>query len=343
MNQSSKHASDPLAPSASPPRVTTACAHCDLSVPDGMIDLARDEQFCCAGCRGAYDLIHGLGLDSYYRLRDQLGEHGQRVEARVSSSFESFDDPVFTETRCRARAGGLLETELTLEGIHCAACVWLIEKLPRMRPGVIEARVDLRRRRLTIAWDASKIRLSAIASFLQSLGYTPRPVRNDGIENERIKEDHRLLIRVAVAGVCAGNVMLIAFALYGGMFSGMASSHAALFRWTSLFLGTVSLVWPGMVFFRGAIAALRARTVSLDLPIALGLAAGWASGTFNTITARGDIYFDTVTMLIFLLLVGRWIQHRQQRRASDALDLLFGLTPATARIEIGRASCRERV
>ena len=132
--------------------------------------------------------------------------------------------------------------------------------------------------------------------------------------------------------------MLIAFALYGGMFSGMEASLALFFRWVSLGLGTLALAWPGVVFLRGATAALRARTVSLDMPIALGLLAGWASGAINTVTARGEVYFDTVTMLIFLLLVGRWIQHRQQRRASDALDLLFGLTPTNARLvdRVGR-------
>ncbi|MEQ9616742.1 MAG: heavy metal translocating P-type ATPase [Phycisphaerales bacterium] len=322
--------SEPTRPT--PSAAAPCCAHCGLDVPAGLIDLSRDEQFCCRGCRAAFDLIHALRMDSYYRLRDQLGEHGQPVAPGKDPAYESFDDPTFTDLYCRPAPDGAMETDLTLDGIHCAACVWLLEKLPRMRDGVLDARVDLRRKRLTLTWDAARTQLSAVAAFLDTLGYAPHPSRRGADEEQRLREDRTFLIRVAAAAVCAGNVMLIAFALYGGMFSGMAAAHAALFRWTSLALGTVALLWPGAVFLRGALAALRARTVSLDLPIALGLVAGWASGAINTVTAQGEIYFDTVTMLIFLLLVGRWIQHRQHRRAADALDLLFGLTPTTARL-----------
>ena len=147
----------------------------------------------------------------------------------------------------------------------------------------------------------------------------------------RRDENHRFLIRIGVAAACAGNVMTLAFALYGGMFTGIEDQYSHLFRWTSMLFGMVSLAWPGSLFFRGAWAALRTKTAHLDLPIAIGLAAGGIAGTVNAILGRGEIYFDSLTMLVLLLLVGRWLQRRQQCWANDALELLFSLTPTSAR------------
>jgi Cu2+-exporting ATPase len=125
--------------------------------------------------------------------------------------------------------------------------------------------------------------------------------------------------------------MTLSLALYGGAFSGIQAEYSNLFRLTSMAFGLVALIWPGSLFFRGAWAALRTKTAHLDLPIALGLAAGGITGTINAISGRGEIYFDSLTMLVFLLLVGRWIQRRQQRWANDAVELLFSITPTSAR------------
>jgi Cu2+-exporting ATPase len=125
--------------------------------------------------------------------------------------------------------------------------------------------------------------------------------------------------------------MTLSFALYGGVFTGIEAQYSVLFRFVSMMIALVSLVWPGSIFFRGAWAALRTRTAHLDLPIALGLIAGGVAGTVNVVLDRGEVYFDSLTMLVFLLLVGRWIQRRQQRWAADAVELLFSLTPSFAR------------
>jgi len=167
--------------------------------------------------------------------------------------------------------------------------------------------------------------------MLDSLGYPPHPARDKQARELRRKEDHRFLIRIGVAAVCAGNVMTLAFALYGGVFTGIETQYSNLFRWSSMVFGLIALVWPGNLFFRGAWAALRTRTAHLDLPIALGLMAGGVAGTVNAILGRGEIYFDSLTVLVFLLLVGRWVQRRQQRWATDAIELLFSLTPTSAR------------
>jgi len=299
-------------------------------VPRGLIEPDASEQFCCHGCRTVYQMIHAHGLDAFYRLRDDAGDAPDKA-ATTGGRFDEFADPTFERLYCRTDAEQVMSVDLALEGVHCAACVWLIEKLPRVAPGVIEARLSLASRQVRLRWDTRLIDLPTIARALDRLGYPPHAVRGRDTQDARQREDRRHLVRIAVAGACAGNLMLLAFALYAGMFGPMEPQYETLFRYLSLGIGLVTIAWPGGVFFRGAWAALRTRSTHLDLPIALALLVGAAVGTFNVVTGRGDIYFDTLGVLVLLLLVGRYLQHRQQRRASEALELLFSLTPGKAR------------
>jgi Cu2+-exporting ATPase len=306
------------------------CAHCGLPVPKGLLEVDADHQFCCAGCRTVYQMIHACGLDPFYAIRD--AEDWAPEPARSTGRrYVEFDDPAFTERFAQTRDDGLCVIDLRLEQIHCAACVWLIEKLPAITPGIAEARLTFRQAILRVVWDPQATTLSRIARTLDGLGYPPHPARDTTKRSLAAKEDRRHLIRIAVAGAAAGNVMLMALALYSGHVDGIESQYESLFRWGSMLIGWIALLWPGGVFFRGAWAAIQTRTPHLDLPIALGLSAGAVSGTINTVMGRGEAYFDSLVILVFLLLVGRFIQHRHQRRADDAVELLFALTPMSAR------------
>lgn len=306
------------------------CAHCGLPVPAGLIDPSQTAQFCCHGCRAVYEMIRGCGLDRFYRLRETADASAS--PARITQrKYSEFDDAVFRDLYYQALGDGTQSVELYLEGVHCAACVWLVEKLPRILPGVIESRLDIRRSLVHIRWEESQVGLAQIARTLDSLGYPPHPAKDARKRELHRQEDRRFLIRIGVAAACAGNVMTLAFALYGGVFTGIEAQYAQLFRWASMAIGMVALVWPGSLFFRGAWAALRTRTAHLDLPIALGLLAGGAAGILNVVRAEGEIYFDSLTMLVLLLLAGRWLQRRQQCWANDAVELLFSLTPTSAR------------
>lgn len=314
-----------------------ACSHCGLPVPLGLVEEGAKHQFCCNGCKTVWDVIHGTGLEQFYRMKASAGEPGRRA-GTTGRGYEDFDDPAYHEAHVVTLDDGLCSTEFYLEGVHCAACVWLVEKLPNIMDGVLEARLDMRKSLVRVTWEPQHVYLSRIARTLDSLGYAPHPARDAQTRRTRTQEDRRFVIRLAVAGAAAGNVMLLAFALYGGMLSGIEREYSTLFRWFSMAIGLVALFWPGWLFFRGALAAIRTRTAHLDLPIALGLLAGASAGVVNTILDRGEIYFDSLTVLIFLLLVGRWIQHRQQRWAADSLELLFSLAPDRVRLVDGDAT-----
>lgn len=310
------------------------CAHCGQRVPRGLVRRGGERQFCCNGCEVAFDVIHSCGLDRYYALRaasDQTEGSAGPVRS-TSKRYAEYDDPMFRELYCRELPGGKMSTELFLQGVHCGACVWLVERLPRVVSGVIEVRLDLRRALVRIVWDDAAVRLSRVARVLDEIGYPPHPARDAGSRDARKREDRGMLIRIGVAGACAGNVMLLALALYAGMFDTMEREYTSLFRWISMGLSVVSLAWPGSVFFRGAWGAIRMRTLHLDVPIALGLGVGALWGVMNTVRGVGEVYFDSLSVLVFALLVGRWIQRRQQRWAADSVELLFSLTPTSARI-----------
>lgn len=316
--------------SAAPPIAATLCAHCRLPVPLDLFVHGERHQFCCQGCRSVHAALREWGLDSGWAQRLREADATPQRARTTGRGFEEFDDPALL-----AACGSVKENrgvaELYLEGVHCAACAWLVERLPRVVPGVESARLDLSRGVAEIRWDASRIALSAVARGLDRLGYPPHPSRAGEMERRR-DEDRRELFRLGVAGAIALNLMGLAFALYGRWFHGMDVATAQFLRMISCALGALALGGPGRVFLRGAWASLRTRAPHLDLPIALGLLAGWFGGAWNVWRGEGEVYFESVGMLVFLLLAGRFLQRRQQRRAHDALALLHALAPATARL-----------
>jgi len=307
------------------------CSHCGLVVPEGFVDANASKQFCCTGCHTAYGMLHAHGLDQYYQF-------AERRESAVKSSgrlYEEFDHPSFAQLYVATAENGLSRTELYLEGVHCSSCVWLVERMPLLVPGVARAELDVRRSLAVIEWDLAAVPLSEIARSLDTLGYPPHPFRGVARDAMRRKEDRAMLVRIGVAGAIAINVMLAALALYSGALNGMDPEYARFFRWVSLAVIVPAFVWPGRVFFAGAIAALRTRSLHMDLPIAIALAAGFIRGAINTYTDHGPVYFDGLAILIFALLVGRFLQQRGQRMAADAAELLHAVAPSSARIMDG--------
>ena len=308
------------------------CAHCGLPVPKGrLVEGGPPEaQFCCGGCEAVYTVIHKLGLQSYYKVKQRQANEAQPAKT-TGAGYVAFDHDEFISRCCEEKPNGLRTTRFYLEGVHCAACLWLVEKLPGVVPGVVESRLHMGKSLVRLTWQPEQVKLSKIAAALDSLGYPPHPAKDLQTEAVVTQENRRELIRIGVAGAAMGNAMILAICLYQGYFTGIEGPIATLFRWVGMGLAIVAMAWPGAVFFRGACSAIRTRTAHMDLPIALGLLAGGVAGTVNTIRGQGEVYFDTLSVLVFLLLVGRAIQRRQQRRAADAVEQLFRLTPVSAR------------
>src|SRR6185503_3478834 len=205
--------------------VTPTCAHCGLPLLADRVDDADGLGFCCRGCSAVYAAIQGAGLGAFYE-DCELATEGVRPARPSGRRFAELDDADFARSFER-HADGSASVELQLEGVHCGACVWLVESLPRVAAGVREARLDFGRATARVRWDPRETQLSAVARALDRLGYTPHAL---GRVNAIARGDRALLMRLGVAGAIAGNVMLMALALY----SGAEASFAELFRWGSL-------------------------------------------------------------------------------------------------------------
>ena len=192
-------------------------------------------------------MLRECGLEQFYRVRE--GAAVEPAPARTTDRpYTEFDDPAFRDVYVRMLPDGTGLVELYLEGVHCAACVWLVERLPRVVPGVVESRLNMRRSLVTVRWDLQQVALSRVARMLDALGYPPHPAKDGRTRELRRREDHRFLIRIGVAAACAGNVMTLAFALYGGVFTGIEAQYSTLFRGASAVFGLIALAWPGNVF-----------------------------------------------------------------------------------------------
>lgn len=311
--------------------VTTACAHCGL--PLGPDAVAAQSQFCCNGCETIYSAMFGAGLGAFYKQRESAPRRA--AAAAASDAFGQFDDPDFIRLYTTAEAGTAnRHVDLFVEGVHCAACVWVLEKLPTLVSGVLRAELNYGESLLRVTWDSQEVSLSKVARTLSDLGYPPHPADARHDAKLEVAADRTLLARIGVAGAAFGNVMLLSFALYSSEYGGldMGREYEDFFRWGSLIITLPSVLWTGWPFFRGGLTAIRTRIPHMDLPVSIGIAAALIWGTISTVFRHGDIYFDSVTMLVFLLLLGRLVQGRQQRHARRATDLLLSLSPSTSRL-----------
>ena len=305
------------------PGAAVGCAHCGLAVPAGLVREGDTEQFCCNGCRQVHTLVREWGFDQYYRLVDR--QKGALEPARVTGrSFEDFDDG-HVQAAATARLGpDRLCTRLYLEGVHCAACVWLVEKLPAVLAGVDEVRLNYGNAVAEITWRPGHTRLSVIARALDRLGYTPHLHHAAGVQEARRVEDRASLARLGVAAACAMNLMFLNGALYAGEYSGMASPYYTFFRWLSLTVAVPVLVFSARPFFQTALAGLRTRLVHIDLPVAIALAIAFAASAWNVVRGSGPIWFDSLAMLVAALLGARQIQRSAQRASLERADSLRG-------------------
>ncbi|MFK8111621.1 MAG: heavy metal translocating P-type ATPase [Rubripirellula sp.] len=310
--------------------IVVPCVHCDLPTQVSA-DVDPSRVFCCSGCRGAYDLIHGWGLAEFYKLRDQIGSD-ESAAVKLRTKYEQFDSKAFLgESFPQQTPEGLSVSTLAIHGLHCGACVWLLENAAQRVAGLSFVRVKMSDHSVRVIFNPTLIRLSEIAQLFDRLGYELAPMPAQGEDHSR-RESRRLLVQIAIAGFCAANAMWIAIALYSGEASGVAASQWQFLRLVGTGLGLASVIGPGRTFFRGAYASLAMRTPHMDLPIALGLSVGTIVGVIHAATGRGAVYFDSLAVLVFLLLIGRWIQFHQQQRAARSVDLLLRITPQHANL-----------
>lgn len=308
------------------------CYHCGLEIKPGTLQQLKIneqlESFCCSGCALVCKTIHESGLDGFYsRVRQrELAPPPELLEDLAQYDLEDIQQEFVKHS------GSQREAMLLVEGIHCAACVWLIERALEPLEGLLQAEVNLAHHRLRIRWDDELVKLSAILKRLASIGYAAVPYNTERAEGHQQKQNRSLLYRMAFAGFGAMNMMWLSISMYAGDMSasGMDLEHRAFLQWVSLLLATPVLLYSGWPFFKGAISGLRYRQMTMDLPIVIGVVATYLYSAWATATNQNDVYFETVVSFLFIILAGRYIERISRRNATSATARLMELQPRSA-------------
>lgn len=312
-----------------------ACYHCGLPVPTGArfsVDVGGEPRaMCCAGCAAVAEAIVGNGLGDYYQHRDALPESPREALPQSIASLGLFDHPDVQKSFVRLVEGGqsehVREASLILEGITCAACVWLNESHLRKQPGIISADINYTTRRARVCWDDRETRLSAILEAVAAIGYRAHPYDISRSEALARKERKAALWRLFVAGFGMMQVMMYAIPVY--LADGdMTPDIEQLMRWASLILTTPVMLYSAAPFFVSAWRDLGMRRIGMDVPVALGIGAAFGASVWATFRATGEVYFDSVTMFIFFLLTGRYLEMMARQRAARSVEALARAIPA---------------
>jgi Cu2+-exporting ATPase len=321
----------------------SVCFHCGEPIPRGLSIHAsvsgREEPVCCYGCKAVAEFITGAGLGDYYRYRDTASTRAD--EPPRPDRWSAYDRPELIERLTRAEPNGARSITVLLEGLRCAACGWLADKALSLQSGVLDVSVNPATARARLVWEPSKVRLGDLLRVLEQVGLRPHPVAGDPSEQLATFERRSALKRLAVAGFGSMQVMMFAVPMYVAGDSGMEPAIRDYMRLVSMLVSIPVALYSGWPFYQGAWHALRARGLSMDVPVSLGILLAFTASVLNTLRGEGEIYFDSVTMFVFFLGLARYVEMIARHRAGSVADALARLAPITARRV--RESCVEDV
>ncbi len=312
---------------------STHCFHCGEIVPQGfdskVIINNKAEAMCCLGCEAVAQTIVDNNLTDYYRFRT---ENAQKSTALIPEALQRHQllDDIDLQNEFTHQAGNYKETILSIDGISCAACAWLIEQQLSKINGLININVNATTQRATVRWQPDKIKLSAILDTIEHLGYQAAPFKASDIEEKQQKQNKTFIKRLGIAGILMMQIMMIAVGLYFGAFSGMSHSNLIYLRWTSFFLCLPIVFYSALPFYKGAYNALKIKHLSMDVPVSIAIILAFLASSWATFTSQGEVYFESVAMFTFLLLVGKYLEFRARSRAAEVSANLLKLMPMTA-------------
>lgn len=286
---------------------------------------------CCSGCQAVAELISGTGLGDYYRYRDATSAR-PRNDDLASDKWRAYADPDFARQFTQT-ANGQTSTTLLIEGLRCSACSWLIDQVLRRHAGIVDVSVNAATGRANVCWHPAQLDLADVMRTIAQLGYVPHPVTDETVSQALREERRDGLKRLAVAGFGMMQVMMFAVAVYSAELAHEVMEPAILdyFRIVSLLVATPVMFYAGAPILLSAWNSLRSRAIGMDVPVGIALVLAYAASVWNTLRdAGGEVYFDSVTMFIFFLTLGRFVQMSVRQRTAGVTDALARQLPAIA-------------
>lgn len=309
------------------------CFHCHQLCPaDQKFQSIQQGQllnFCCPGCQAVTETIYAQGLADYYKFRTEAAAKAAAIPEQLLAQLKNYDSQDVLE-EVAIRQGNLHTIELSVSGMSCAACAWLIEKQLKQQPAVAQIVVNSATARCELSWHAEQLPLSQVLQQIAALGYTAMPYVADDEEQSYKSEMHAYMKRLAISGIMSMQVMMLAFGLYFGDFSGIEGQYEKYLRWVSLLLTIPVMLYSAKPFFSSASRGLRARELNMDVPISLALLYTFFASVYATISHTGDVYYESVCMFVFLLQLGKFFEFRARKQARDATSNLLKILPVSA-------------
>ena len=313
------------------------CFHCGLDAPNEHQFVVRifdkPQVMCCPGCQAVAQSIVDNQLTDYYQFRTEkaLQAPSADEQAALLSKLSIYDAPEL-QSDFVIDTGDLKEVQLTLEGITCAACGWLIERHLVKQPGVIQNAVNVGAARASIKWDPSQISLSAILSGLSSLGYEAQPFSPEQHELTYQKAHKQFIKQLGLAGIMTMQVMMLSMGFYFDWLGNIDAVMREYFQWISLVLTTPVVFYSGSTFYLGAIKAISQRRLNMDVPVTIAILGTYLAGIKATYLHTGDVFFESICMFIFFLLTSRFLEHRARYKATEIASNTMKYVPVSASV-----------
>ena len=319
------------------------CFHCGDPVPKPPFHteiLGKSREMCCMGCQLAAQSIVEAGLEQYYLDRSEINRTASLPTQLTRLEIYDHDE---IKSQFVYAQDGLSVAELSVNNLRCAACTWLIESRLDELEGISKCQVNLTNQRMRVIWNEDKLPISRILAVINEIGYDAKPYRQDTHEAMLARHNNQMLLRLGIAALGSMQAMMYAVALYFGEYSDMLIFQRDFLRWVSLFVSTPVFFYAGIPFFTSAWSAIRARQVNMDVPVSLALIITFFASLYATITGQGETYYDSVSMFIFFLLAGRYIEHNARLKAATMANDLVVVEPVLVQKVAEDKSAAERI
>ncbi|MGV3685591.1 MAG: heavy metal translocating P-type ATPase [Daejeonella sp.] len=297
-----------------PVLITDKCYHCGTEAP-GSSNVIDDKKFCCVGCKSVYEVLSATNMCSYYTYNDNPGQ----AQNQSATHLDYLDEPSIVSKLADYTDDKVTAVTFYVPGIHCSSCIWLLEHLHKFNPAIVHSRIDFLKKQVFITFRNQEISFKNLVGLMISIGYEPLISLQDVVKEKQDTVNRDLIKKIAVAGFCMGNVMLLSFPEYFGM-SSYEVQFRSLFGWMNLAFSIPVTFYCAREFFTSAWTGLKHRHINLDAPLALIIAVLFLRSAFEIITASGPGFTDTLTGLVFLLLIGRWVKQRTYSHISFKRD-----------------------
>ncbi|NCT47791.1 MAG: cadmium-translocating P-type ATPase [Paraglaciecola sp.] len=291
--------------------------------------LAQSRYFCCPGCQGVAEAIVNNGLESYYQYRTEFASKAPSEQSDLLQSLHLHEDANI-EQEFLYQDANKREINLSIAGINCAACGWLLERQVAKLPGVLSVSANVTAKRLLVSWDHTRQNLGQVLKRIEQIGYVAKPFQIDQHEKLHQQESKQLLQRLGLAGLMTMQVMMLNLGVFFDWFGHIDESTQQFFNWVSLVLSAPVALYSASGFYRSAWRAIKASTVNMDVPISLALILIFGSGCYATYTHSGQSYYESLCMFVFLLLISRYIEQNARFKAAQQSANLLSHMPTTA-------------